>query len=72
MVGIIRQPRQGKNQYIDLKDIFYGQGMTPEEQSKLCVPFTRISQARVEGHGLGLSIVQRVINKESGFNNIPN
>ncbi|MDM8557908.1 hypothetical protein QUF82_03660 [Thiotrichales bacterium HSG14] len=46
--------------------------MTPEEQSKLCVPFTRISQARVEGHGLGLSIVQRVINKESGFNNIPN
>ncbi|MDM8561673.1 hybrid sensor histidine kinase/response regulator [Candidatus Parabeggiatoa sp. HSG14] len=43
-----------------------GQGLTSEEQSKLFVPFTRINQARVEGHGLGLSIVQRIIEKCGG------
>jgi two-component system sensor histidine kinase/response regulator len=43
-----------------------GQGISSEEQDKLFVPFTRISQARVEGHGLGLSIVQRVVSKCGG------
>jgi len=40
-----------------------GEGLTSEQQSQLFVPFTRLSTARVEGHGLGLSIVQRVINR---------
>ena len=43
-----------------------GDGLTPEQQSQLFVPFTRISQVRVEGHGLGLSIVQRVISRCGG------
>ncbi|MCP4698655.1 MAG: response regulator [Gammaproteobacteria bacterium] len=43
-----------------------GPGLTPEQQSRLFVPFTRITQARVKGHGLGLSIVQRVIEKSGG------
>ena len=43
-----------------------GQGLSEEEQSHLFVPFTRISQARVEGHGLGLSIVQRIAEKCGG------
>jgi len=43
-----------------------GKGLTEEEQSCLFVPFTRISQVRVEGHGLGLSIVHRVIKKCGG------
>jgi len=43
-----------------------GKGLTKEEQSCLFVPFTRISQVRVEGHGLGLSIVDRVIKKCGG------
>jgi two-component system, sensor histidine kinase and response regulator len=43
-----------------------GQGMTEEEQNRLFVPFTRITQARIEGHGLGLSIVQRIVEKCGG------
>ncbi len=43
-----------------------GGGMTRAEQSRLFVPFTRFSQASVEGHGLGLSIVQRIVEKLGG------
>ncbi|MDM8568120.1 hybrid sensor histidine kinase/response regulator [Thiotrichales bacterium HSG1] len=43
-----------------------GSGLTAEEQQQLFVPFTRISQARIEGHGLGLSIVHRIIEKCNG------
>lgn len=43
-----------------------GKGLTEEEQSHLFVPFTRINQARIEGHGLGLSIVQRIVEKCGG------
>ncbi len=43
-----------------------GQGLTFEEQSHLFIPFNRISQVRIEGHGLGLSIVQRIIEKCAG------
>jgi signal transduction histidine kinase len=43
-----------------------GQGISHDDQSSLFVPFTRIGQARVEGHGLGLSIVQRIVEKSGG------
>jgi two-component system, sensor histidine kinase and response regulator len=43
-----------------------GNGLSPEEQQHLFVPFTRISQVRVEGHGLGLSIVQRIVERCGG------
>jgi signal transduction histidine kinase len=43
-----------------------GKGLTSQEQKHLFVPFTRISQARIEGHGLGLSIVHRIITKCGG------
>ena len=43
-----------------------GDGLDKEEQSHLFVPFTRISQVRVEGHGLGLSIVQRIVERCGG------
>jgi signal transduction histidine kinase len=43
-----------------------GGGLSPEEQAELFIPFTRISQANVEGHGLGLSIVQRIVEKLGG------
>ncbi|KAA3656001.1 MAG: ATP-binding protein, partial [Chloroflexi bacterium] len=33
---------------------------------KLFTPFTRLHQARAEGHGLGLSIVQRIVEKLDG------
>ena len=43
-----------------------GPGLTPEEQKKLFVPFTRLDQVRAEGHGLGLSIVQRIAERLGG------
>jgi signal transduction histidine kinase len=43
-----------------------GSGLSPEEQSQLFTPFTRIGQAQVKGHGLGLSIVQRIVEKLGG------
>ena len=30
------------------------------------IPFTRLDQARATGHGLGLSIVQRIVEKLGG------
>jgi two-component system sensor histidine kinase/response regulator len=43
-----------------------GPGLTPEEQAELFVPFARLTQREVEGHGLGLSIVQRIVQKLGG------
>ncbi len=43
-----------------------GEGLTLEEQQRLFIPFTRIGQARIEGHGLGLSIVQRIVERCGG------
>jgi len=43
-----------------------GNGIDEEEQKKLFVPFTRINQVCAGGHGLGLSIVQRIIEKCEG------
>jgi len=43
-----------------------GRGLTEEEQGKLFREFTRLEGARAEGHGLGLSIVRRIVNKLGG------
>ena len=43
-----------------------GPGLTQEEISRLFVPFTRLDQARAQGHGLGLSIVRRIMEKLGG------
>jgi signal transduction histidine kinase len=43
-----------------------GPGLTPEEQNRLFTPFTRLDQTRAKGHGLGLSIVQRIVTKLEG------
>ncbi|MDX2110189.1 MAG: hybrid sensor histidine kinase/response regulator [Verrucomicrobiota bacterium] len=44
----------------------YGPGIEPEQQSRLFTPFTRLNTTGVSGHGLGLSIVQRVIDRLDG------
>jgi len=43
-----------------------GVGLTQEEQDKLFAPFTRVTQLSIEGHGLGLSIAQRIVEKLGG------
>lgn len=43
-----------------------GAGLTPEEQNKLFVPFERLQQTRAQGHGLGLSIVRRIVETLNG------
>lgn len=43
-----------------------GPGLTFEEQKQLFTPFTRLHKERAEGHGLGLSIVQQIVEKLGG------
>jgi signal transduction histidine kinase len=43
-----------------------GAGLTPAVQARLFTEFTRLEQMRAEGHGLGLSIVQRIVAKLGG------
>ncbi|MFP4395385.1 MAG: sensor histidine kinase [Anaerolineales bacterium] len=52
----------------------YGPGLTTEEQARLFTPFERLTQTDIAGHGLGLSIVQRIVNKlggEVGVESVP-
>lgn len=43
-----------------------GHGLSVEEQGRLFAEFTRLHQVRAEGHGLGLSIVHRIVEKLNG------
>lgn len=43
-----------------------GAGLDQDAQNQLFVEFTRLDKIRAQGHGLGLSIVRRIINKLDG------
>ncbi len=43
-----------------------GPGIPAADQSQLFTPFTRLDHMRADGHGLGLSIVQRIVEKLGG------
>ncbi|MDM8518464.1 tetratricopeptide repeat protein [Anaerolineales bacterium HSG6] len=43
-----------------------GSGLSASSQAKLFTEFTRLNTERAEGHGLGLSIVRRIIDKLGG------
>ena len=43
-----------------------GPGLSNEQQSRLFTPFTRLDQVRATGHGLGLSIVRRIVERLGG------
>ena len=43
-----------------------GAGLTADERARLFTPFTRLHQVEAEGHGLGLSIVRRIVEKLGG------
>ncbi len=50
--------------YFWIKD--NGSGLSREAQTQLFMPFTRLHETRAQGHGLGLSIVQRIAEKLGG------
>jgi len=43
-----------------------GPGISAEDQANLFVEFGRLSTTRLSGHGLGLSIVKRIVEKLGG------
>jgi two-component system sensor histidine kinase/response regulator len=43
-----------------------GQGISAEDREQLFTPFERLHNVHTEGHGLGLSIVQRIVEKLGG------
>jgi len=43
-----------------------GAGLTPQAQTRLFAPFTRLNQDHTTGYGLGLSIVRRIVEKLDG------
>ena len=43
-----------------------GKGLSPENMAKLFTPFMRLHQKRVDGHGLGLSIIRQIVEKLDG------
>ncbi len=43
-----------------------GDGISPDDQPRLFVPFTRLDHVHVKGYGLGLSIVRRIVEKLGG------
>jgi two-component system sensor histidine kinase/response regulator len=43
-----------------------GDGLSPQEQKRLFTPFSRLARHHAKGHGLGLSIVKRIVDKLGG------
>ena len=43
-----------------------GNGLAPGDQARLFTAFTQLDQVHAQGHGLGLSIVQRIVEKLGG------
>ena len=43
-----------------------GPGLSVEQQGRLFTEFTRLHKVKAEGHGLGLSIVQRIVHRLGG------
>jgi two-component system, sensor histidine kinase and response regulator len=44
----------------------YGPGISPEDQARLFTPFSQLGHGHQESHGLGLSIVRRIVEKLGG------
>ncbi len=56
-------PQEG---WVDFWVQDHGPGLTEEEQARLFERFARVERVKAEGHGLGLSIVRRIVEKLGG------
>ncbi len=63
---LIRLGCESEGQFVRFWVEDNGVGIAADKQQSLFMPFTRIAQAGVEGHGLGLSIVQRILENCGG------
>ena len=61
---MLRGSRDGNEVRYEVSDS--GIGIAPDDQKRLFQMFTRLHTVRVEGIGLGLSIVQRIVTKLGG------
>ncbi|MEZ4672381.1 MAG: tetratricopeptide repeat protein [Anaerolineae bacterium] len=61
-VGSIREP----DGFIRYWVCDNGVGLKPEEQAQLFTKFERLGQNKIEGHGLGLTIVKTIVEKLGG------
>jgi signal transduction histidine kinase len=61
-LGAMEQP----DGYVRLWVKDNGPGIPLEHQGRLFTPLTRLDQTRANGHGLGLSIVRRIVEKLNG------
>jgi len=43
-----------------------GAGLTAEQQAQLFTEFTRLKKVDIEGHGLGLAVVKRIVETLGG------
>lgn len=43
-----------------------GNGLTPQQQEKIFLPFSRLQERKAEGHGLGLAIVRLIARRMGG------
>jgi signal transduction histidine kinase len=60
----MRGIRQGNDVRYEVQDT--GVGISPEDQARLFEKFSRLNTVKVEGLGLGLSIVRRMVGKLRG------
>ena len=64
LVTLGAEPLEGGRVTFYVRD--QGPGIPPAERSHLYTEFSQLSIRRVSGHGLGLSIVQRIVHKLGG------
>jgi signal transduction histidine kinase len=64
-LSTIHYPLTGKPGWVRFWVRDNGKGIAPDAQSQLFTPFTRL-QSKVDGHGLGLSIVQQIVDRLGG------
>ncbi|KAF0096138.1 MAG: response regulator receiver [Puniceicoccaceae bacterium 5H] len=63
-IRIVAEQRHEQTVYYAIED--NGPGVNAEMQDRLFKPFQRLERVRAQGHGLGLSIVKRIIEKLGG------